>query len=431
MTGNTLVKKNVFANYLGTSAMILAPLLALPYYASILGTTQFGLISFVATLQAFLGLLDSGFSQVLIREFSLEKNESEDLRYKAAIIFFGFERIYWLAAIFTGLALVFFSAQISSKWLVLADDAIPLGALAVYGAAAIFIAQFPGALYRSVLTATQEQALLNYIVVIGVLIRHGGGLLLLLQWPSLYTYLIWQGLITFIETLVRAKYAWAAMKIDKQCLTWNFQILRPILSVASKMSLAVLMGALTVQMDRIVLSKMVPIDLFGLYVIASTVSQGVLSFITPLVQAFLPRIMQARDDYSKLIDLNVNLTKLIALVILVSGMCYSFFGEWFLKIWLRDTKTVSVVYELLSILLIGSVLNAFYHVGYFNWLAHRKTVCIFFVNGLSLAVCILFMPLFIDRWGMVGATFVFVIMNLLGLLVSLEWIFKSRFPYSK
>jgi O-antigen/teichoic acid export membrane protein len=426
MKNNRVIKNNVIANYLGTGVMVLAPIVALPYYASFLGAKQFGLIGFVATLQAFLGLLDSGFAQVLIREFSLKRIESDEVRYKAAVILFGFERIYWIFSVGAGFVLILFAEAISSNWLVLGADATNLGQAAVYGAAALFIAQFPGALYRSVLTATQEQTILNGIVVGGVLIKHGGGLTLLMFWPSIHTYLIWQVCITILETIVRANFAWKVLQVNRRQLNWDFKVLHPILSSASKMSWAVLMGALTVQMDKIILSRMVPIEQFGLYIIASTISQGVLSLITPLVQAFSPSIMQLRNDHPKLIILNIKLTKLIFVAVLGGSLSYILMGEWVLNFWLKDLKMVSVVQELLSVLLLGSVLNAFYHVGYFNWLAARNIKRIYLVNGMSLIFCILFMPLLIKMWGMIGATFTFVIMNLLGLVISLEWVLKNK-----
>jgi len=97
-----------------------------------------------------------------------------------------------------------------------------------------------------------------------------------------------------------------------------------------------------------------------------------------------------------------------------------------LELWLKKSTTVSVVYPVLSILLIGSVLNALYHVGYYNWLAHDKSNMILLVNFLSFIVCIVTMPIFIHFNGTIGATFGFVAMNLIGLIISLEWLKKSK-----
>ena len=100
-------------------------------------------------------------------------------------------------------------------------------------------------------------------------------------------------------------------------------------------------------------------------------------------------------------------------------------GEWFLKIWMRDVEAASVIYPLLSVLLIGSALNAFYHVGYYNWLAKHRSDRILLVNSIGLVLTLIITPILIKSEGMIGATFGFVAMNFVSLVVSLEWIRKS------
>ena len=93
------VKQNAIANYIGTGVVALAPLLALPWYLALLGPSQFGLVGFIATLQAVLGLLDAGMSQALVREVALRFTAADQARYRTANLLLGFERLYWLFAL--------------------------------------------------------------------------------------------------------------------------------------------------------------------------------------------------------------------------------------------------------------------------------------------------------------------------------------------
>ena len=77
------------------------------------------------------------------------------------------------------------------------------------------------------------------------------------------------------------------------------------------MSGAAWLGALTVQMDKIVLSRMVSIEQFGYYIIAATVAAGMLQLVYPLVQAVLPRAIQLRAEPAALRKLNIKLFWLI------------------------------------------------------------------------------------------------------------------------
>lgn len=417
-----MVRNNIIANYLGAVAMVAAPVLALPWYLSILGSQQFGLISFVIALQAFLSLLDSGVSQVSMREFSVRMNETNEGRFSAATLLFGFERIYWIVAISAGIITLSLSGVISSHWLMLDSESTALGLEAVCGAAIIFTAQFPGTLYRSFLAGAQAQVALNTIVVSGLLLRHVGGVVLLTIWPTLSTYLIWQGSIAILETLVRRQYAWKILHIKRAKLHWNPVELNAVWPAVAKMSGAVFMGALAVQMDKIILSRMVPIEQFGYYAIAATISQGVLNLIYPLVQALSPRIMQLSLSPLALRAINIKLAAAIAMMVGAGTVGFIVAGEMVLGFWLRDAKVVAMVYPILSILLIGSALNAFYHVGYFNWLANGQVKRILMVNVISLMVCILITPPLVTWQGIIGATFGFVAMNAIGFMVSLDWL---------
>lgn len=402
--------------------MVVAPVMALPWYLSILGPKQFGLISFVTALQVFLGLLDSGISQVSMREFSVRMNETQDGRHSAATLLFGFERIYWLVAICAGTITLLFSDYISNHWLVLDPESTALGLAAVCGAAVIFTAQFPGTLYRSFLAGAQEQVTLNVVAVTGLLLRHVGGVSLLLIWPQLSTYLIWQAGIAILETAVRQHLAWKILGIRRGDVTWNSAALSSIWPAVAKMSGAVILGALTTQMDKIILSRMLPIEQFGYYAIASTISQGVLNLIYPLVQAISPRMMQLSLHPVALRTLNIKLARSIAIMVIAGAVGFIVLGEWVLGFWLKNPKAVAVVHPLLSILLIGSALNAFYHVGYFNWLATGMVRRILLVNVASLVVCLAITPPLVSIHGVIGATFGFLAMNAIGLAISLEWL---------
>ena len=179
------------------------------------------------------------------------------------------------------------------------------------------------------------------------------------------------------------------------------------------------------QMDKIVLSRTATIDQFGYYVVAATVATGVLQLVYPLVQAVLPRAVELRADPAGLRALSVKLVFLIGLSTMVCAVAFIAAGEWILRIWLRNPEAVQAVYPLLAILLVGTALNAFYNIGYVNWLVCGKTNRVFQVNALSLTLSILLIPPLVGLAGSIGAASGWVIMNLIGFTLSLEWLKKN------
>jgi O-antigen/teichoic acid export membrane protein len=415
------MKRNILANYAGAGVIALAPILALPWYLLALGPKQFGLVGFVVLLQAVLGLLDAGMSQALVREVALHYHAGPAGRHRAADLLFGFERIYWGFALAVGLLLALLSPSISSHWLALDGLAPDAGQVALYGAAAIFAVQFPGSLYRSLLVGAQAHVRLNLVMMAGALLRHLGGALVVTIWPSLATYLLWHVAIASAETLVRALLAWHTLAVKRRASRWNSSQLRSLAKVFAGMSAATLLGALTVQIDKMIVSKLVLIEQFGYYMIATTVSAGALQLIYPLVQAALPGAIALKDDPAALHRLSLKLARLIGAITLCSALAFVMLGDWLLMLWLKDLAVVQVVRPVLSVLLIGSVLNAFYNVGYVHWLVHQRLGRIFQVNVLALVLSVLVIPPLVGGYGIIGAAAGWVAINLIGFSLSLGW----------
>lgn len=416
------LKRNIFSNYLGMGVVALAPVLALPWYLGALGPKLFGLIGFVVMFQAVLSLLDAGMSQALVREITVRFDITHEGRTRTAALLFGFERIYWTFALLTGSVTLLLADTIARHWLSLDDALVTSGRNAMFGAAIIFAFQFPGSIYRSLLVGVQVQLPLNIIMLCCALIRHIGGVFVVLAWPTLSAYLIWQVLVSLVETLLRGKWAWQALGVQRNNVKWDSKELSTIWRLVGGMSGAAWLGALTVQMDKIVLSRMASIEQFAYYTIAATVAAGMLQVIYPLVQAVLPRAVQLRAEPAALRSLSFKLIRVIGVLAGLGALIFMVAGKWMLDIWLHNLEVSSAVYPLLAILLVGTVMNAFYNVGYINWIVHEKVRRVFQVNALALILSVLLIPLLIIWLGTIGAAFGWLIINLIGFVLSLEWI---------
>lgn len=420
------LKRNILANYLGAGTVALAPVLALPWYLAALGPEQFGLIGFIVMLQAVLGLLDAGISQALVREITVRLDSADGGRRSTAALLFGFERIYWLFALCAGCVTLLLADTLARHWLNLAGLPVASGREAIYGAAAIFAVQFPGSVYRSLLVGAQAQVALNGVMLGGALLRHAGGVIVVLAWPTLTAYLVWHASIALLETLLRGRFAWRTLNVRRNQVKWEIQQLRPMWRSVAGMSGVTLLGALTVQMDKIVLSRMVTIEQFGYYTVAATVAAGMLQLVYPLVQAVLPRAIQLRAEPAALRSLGIKLARLIGLLVGLGALFFIAAGEWLLGAWLRNPAVVAVVYPLLAVLLVGTALNAFYNVGYINWIVHEKIRRVLQVNALALVLSVALIPPLVAWQGTIGAAFGWLAINLIGFLLSLEWLKRKQ-----
>ncbi len=419
------MKRNIIANYFGAGCVALAPVLALPWYLSSLGPELFGLIGVVALVQALMGMLDAGMSQALVRSFAVQIEDCSGGLIRTADLLLGLERLYWGFALGAGGLILIFSHEIAAHWLILENVTVNQGQNALWGAAVIFMLQFPGSVYRSVLVGAQAQVRLNSVLAFAAAVRHFGGVVVVAIWPTLSTYLLWQALIAGLETLVRAWLAWDTLGFTRRKSRWDDVQMRQLWKTVAGMSASTWLGALTVQMDKILVSKMVGIEQFGYYTIAATVATGLLQLVYPVMQAALPRAVQLRADAQGLRRLSLRLSGIVALLVVGGGLGFAIMGKWVLALWLKDPVAVEAVYPTLSLLLIGTALNAFYNVGYMHWIVHEKTQRVMQVNALALLLSVFLISPLVIAYGPIGAAFGWLTINFIGFVLSLEWLKKS------
>ena len=147
-----------------------------------------------------------------------------------------------------------------------------------------------------------------------------------------------------------------------------------------------------------------------------------LQLVYPLIQAVLPRAIQLRAEPAALRRLSIKLAGLIGLMAVTGALIFMVAGGWLLDVWLRNAEAAAMVYPLLGALLVGTGLNAFYNVGYINWIVHEKIRRVFQVNALALVLSATLIPPLVLWQGTIGAAFGWLAINLVGFVLSLEWL---------
>lgn len=373
-----------------------------------------------------LGLASAGLAQTLVREFSRLVVDQESGQKRIATILFGFERIYWLFAIAAAALLCLFANTIVVHWIKLGDIPAEVGRAVVYGAAALFATLFPVAVYRSVLLGCGEQVKQNVLLSGGSVIKHAGGVIVLSFFPSIYTFLIWNVAASFLETTITARLSWGILKFSREMVGWDSSEMRKLFSFTLSLSVSVILGTLTMQIDKLVLSWMLPIERLGYYTIASSVAIGLLQLFSPIASAVLPRIVQLHDQPIALKRFNYKVFAMMLTMVSLLIFVFVLAGKLILEHWLRDANVVEIVYPVLMLLLVGTGMNAIYNVGYMNWLGAGATNKILRVNMISLGLAIALTPFFVAKFDLLGAACGWLIINSLGLLLSLDWLAKGK-----
>jgi O-antigen/teichoic acid export membrane protein len=413
------IKKDLVANYIGTGVSALAPILALPWYLSALGHKQWGLLSFVALLQGMLAIANSGMAQALVREFS--NSGTPNSRVGELLVFF--ERIYWIFSIVAGVCLILLAEPISLYWLKFTSPSdLELAKITIRGGALLFVFQFPTAVYKSVLTSRGWQSHLNVISIFFVTLRHLGGVLVVSYFLSIQSYLILHITVTIFESIIFRYFTWRKLDFSHQKNQLKLsEDIRLIFKSSTWLSVCVLISLVTMHMDKLIISWNLPIEQLGYYTIATSLGFGVLQIFNPIATTMLPRLIESRNNpvLRKIILRRILKINLIIIFLIFAG--FILFGNIFLDFWLKDTLVSHAIYPALGILLLGTCLNALYNIEYMNWITDGNNRKILSVNIVAFLCVIIVMPNLIKNYGIIGASFGWVLINIIGLIFSIKW----------
>ena len=340
--------RNVFWNLLGGLSTGGLVVVATPVYVHKLGLEGYGILSLWLMMQIIMGLLDFGIGATIVKEFA----SSSDLNFKRNLLK-TVEYIYWGVGIFLVITLYFSSGFFGKFWL--KSSTIPISELTkILSLMAIALGfQFPNAIYSNAMIGLQEHGKMNIVQIIGNILRHGGGILILTWHNNLIWFFGFQLFVAMLQTLISRAMVWIMVSgnnVGKP--KFDIVILKNLWRFSVGMAFTSFVAIMLANADRITLSKMVSTAELGKYGIALTAT-GLLQFgIQPFYRAFFPR-------YAELISLgdNENLRseyfkscQIMAVVIIPLGIIGWCFAPQLFHFWIGyNDQAIADIFRLLII----------------------------------------------------------------------------------
>jgi O-antigen/teichoic acid export membrane protein len=400
----------------------------LPLYVKYVGLNQWGVIAFCNLITSLVLIIETGVGQNLIRELTTRTGVNPDFVLTKSMVFSIIERYYNIAGIALGLIIILLSDDLAKSWLRLGESEVELSrqAIIITGISLIFL--IPSMLYRVVLIADSQFTSLNKIQIFYLILKNIGGIILAIYTGEIYYSLWWFAVIALMDYIHRKKLAYRSIKPNIISIINNEerQESRKIILNSFRMSIAVILGALVVNIDKLVVSKLASVEEYAVFTIASTIALAVLQVAQPIANVALPKIVSTWNDKIKLTKLNISLMLQFICISMLLILGYTFLGQKIIYTWLQNSNIAEGVYSLVSILFIGTILNMLSWVGYMNWIASNKTNTILIINGISLAISIALLPILYKNFGIEGCTSAWIILNAITILPSLNWIISPK-----
>ncbi len=158
-------------------------------------------------------------------------------------------------------------------------------------------------------------------------------------------------------------------------------------------------------MPKVILTKMLSLEMFGYYSLANILVMNMNRFSGPVVKAIYPRlaslfILGADEEIVKLYHKS---SQLVSVLILPASVVVAFFSKEILLLWTRDIVTADQTWFLVSVLLIGSTFNSLMFIPYALQLASGWTRLGFFTNLVSVFILAPLFFVLIKQFGAIGA----------------------------
>lgn len=331
-----------------------------PFYIAAMGFEAWGLVGVVAMFSAWFNLLDVGLSPSLSRQVARARVEPAQAD-EAVELLAGVERVYALIAVVVVVGVLAVAGPVTAHWLRIEalEPAQVRRALAWIGlAVALRLAEN---VYRAVLTGLERMVLLNLISSAAALLRWGVGLGLVvaLGW-DIDQLFAWQAAMAGLSLLVFAALARRAMPRPAMPGRTGWAALSRVRGFASGLALSSLFGFLLTQVDKVLLSRLLPLDEFGRYTLVVSLADALAMLAAPLYAALLPRFVQlhAQGDDAALARLYLQASQGLAAVLMPCALLLVLHGGVLLSAWTGSADLGRRLAPLLALLALGRMINA-------------------------------------------------------------------------
>lgn len=409
--------RNLLAGLANSVWSALVSLAVVPFYLKYLGIEAYGLIGFFVTTQAVLSLLDMGMAPTINREVARcsaagNLKEAGKLLHTLAVV-------YWGMAGAIALLILSLAPLIAKYWLQSKQTTPETISHAVMLMGLVVACRWPIGLYQGALIGAQRMTVSSSINMVMVTVGSLGAVAVLaFVSPTIEAFFIWQASVGLVYAISMRTAAWRIIGKTKQN-RFNVDELKRIWHFTAGMSAIGLTGLVFTQLDKVILSKMLGLEEFGHYMLATLVVSGLSVLVAPAYNVVYPRmtVLVATGETEKLVSFYRLGTRMLATVLFPIAMILVVFSEDLVQVWTGNPAMASSVSPVIALLAIGSALHGIMHFPYALQLAYGMTRLPLTINAILMVVLVPLIIFFALKYGALGGAMAWLVLHVLYILL--------------
>lgn len=426
------LKKNIIASYASQLYVILIGIVMVPMYIRYMGAEAYGLVGFYAMLQVWFNLLDMGLTPTMARETARFHGGATDaLSYRRLVR--ALEGIFITVALIGGAAMFAASSYIARDWLKASQLPVVELQRAIQLIAVIIAMRWMCGLYRGAISGSERLVWLgNYNAFVATLRFIGVLPILMFVGVTPIIFFSYQFIIAVFELTGLLIYAYRILPyipIGRR-LPWSWAPLNPVIKLSLTIAVTSSIWVLVTQTDKLVLSKILPLDEYGYFTLTVLVASGVVVISRPISDAIMPRMtkLEAKGDHAGLISVYRQATQLVTIIASAASVTLIVCAEPLLWAWTGDRNLAQHAAPILRLYAIGNGILAVAAFPYYLQYAKGDLRLHLIGNAGFVALLIPTIIWAASQYGGVGAGYVWVGSNLLVFVAWLPLIHRKFAP---
>ena len=424
------IRANLAANVVGALWAALIQVAVIPFYIRLMGIEAYGLIGFFVVLQSALQLLELGLGPTANRE--LARYSAQAAKATEARDFLRtFEVPFWAAGGLAAATIVGLAPLISAHWLRASTLSPQVVVTAVQLMGLMAALQLPLTLYQGGLLGIQRHVGLNAVRAGASTFAAAVTLAALrLISPDPTVFFTAQSACLLLQVLLLRGLLWSGLAPGHRRPALAFSLLRRVSGFAAGMAGISITGICLMQMDKALLSRLLPLEQFGYYALAGSAASALYLAITPLFNTFFPRfsVLAASGSHDELSRLYHAASQLMAVLVLPAAAVLATWSGAALFAWTGDAGAVKGASPVLPLLVAGTALNGLMNIPYALQLSAGWTRLGVILNLVFLALALPAIWLLATRFGAPGGAAVWAGVNALYVVLGVPLTHRRLLP---
>ena len=415
------LRRNVIANYLGQGWTGVIGIVLIPVYIRLLGIEAYGLVGIFGVLQSSMSLLDMGMTPTLNREmarFQGGARSPESIRDLLRSL----EVIYICIGVVIVAVITLAAPWLAAHWLKVEKLPHSLVAETLVIMAFVIALRAWEQAYRGAIQGMQRQVWLNAVQA-GFATLRWVGVLGILYWVSntIAAFFIWQGLVSILTVIV---YGWQThrwMPAIARRARFSLEALREVAHFTGALAATTLVSIVLTQVDKLILSRLFTLDVFGYYTLATTAAAVLAPFVYPMSYALYPRLSEqlAQGDEAGAAQTYHKASQFVSALIVPVAVMLAFFARMVLTAWTENPALAAQVAPILRFQILGNLCNGLMIAPGMLALAYGWAGLSLRINLGALIFIVPTLLLAVPAYGPVGASAVWLVLNMGYVLIAI------------